>query len=248
MCILVFDWQPGTAQPLLLLANRDEFHARPSAPLAQWADLPAIHAGRDLEAGGSWLGAAPGRRFAALTNIREPLQAQPLSRGELVSDYLAGNQSPAAYLQQLAGKTSQYNGFNLLVGNADELWFLHSKAAVPQCLAPGIYALCNASLDTPWPKLVRLRTAFSQADRQNDQALFELMQDEWQPPASLLPDTGVGQDLERRLSSIFIRGIDYGTRATSLLRMDTHGMTLTERSFAPGGVPAGDCSLVVAST
>lgn len=243
MCILVFDWQPDSPQPLLLLANRDEFHARPTAPLAQWADQPAVHAGRDLEAGGSWLGVAPGRRFATLTNIREPLEERPLSRGELVSNYLQGSQAPGAYLQSLVGQTQDYNGFNLLLGNAKELWFLNSAAPAPQQLGAGIYALCNASLDTPWPKLVRLRTAFSQMDRQNDQALFELMQDEWQPDASLLPDTGVGQEFERRLSSIFIRGSDYGTRASSLLRMDSQGLRLTERSYGPEGVGLGEQSL-----
>ncbi len=245
MCILVFDWQPGSRQPLLLLANRDEFHARPTLPLAQWPDRPRVHAGRDLEAGGSWLGAAPGRRFAALTNIRQPQELALLSRGELVSDYLAGNRLPGQYLQQLAGRAGEYGGFNLLVGTADELWFLHSAAALPVRLSPGIYALCNASLDTPWPKLVRLRTAFSRTCPDDDQALFALMQDDWQPDDSLLPDTGVGLALERQLSGIFISGEDYGTRATSLLRMDADSIRLVERSFAPGGRFVGECSVRV---
>lgn len=243
MCILVFDWQPGTEQPLLLLGNRDEFHQRPTAALAQWPDQPRIHAGRDLQAGGSWLGIAPGRRFAALTNIREPEAPQPLSRGELVSDYLAGSQSPAAYIQQLVDKAGQYSGFNLLTGDANELWFLHSRTPVPRLLAPGIYGLCNASLDTPWPKLVRLRSAFSQLPRDDDAALFNLMQDTWRPADAMLPDTGMSLTIERTLSSIFIRGDEYGTRATSLLRMDTGGITLTERSFAPGGIDTGSRSL-----
>lgn len=245
MCILVFDWQPGTAQPLLLLSNRDEFHARPTAPLAQWADQPRVHAGRDLEAGGSWLGVAPSRRFAALTNVREPEADDVLSRGELVSNYLAGDCPPADYIQALAHQAGQYNGFNLLVGDATELHFLHSGAGQSQQLAAGIYALCNASLDTPWPKLVRLRTAFSQADRQDEAALFTLMQDEWRPADALLPATCVGLEMERRLSSIFIRGDDYGTRATSLLRMDKDSITLTEHSFAPGGACAGKQSVRV---
>lgn len=245
MCILVFDWQPGTRQPLLLLANRDEFHARPTAALAQWADQPLIHAGRDLEAGGSWLGVAPGRRFAALTNIREPELARPRSRGELVSDYLAGQQSPGQYLKGLATIAGRYSGFNLLAGDADELWFLHAKAEQPQQLAPGIYALCNANLDTPWPKLVRLRSAFSQMDRTDDQALFALMRDSWRPDDSMLPDTGVGLVVERQLSSIFITGDDYGTRATSLLRMGTEQISLAEQSFSAGGVDAGMCRLVI---
>ena len=246
MCILVFDWQPGTRQPLLLLANRDEFHARPTAALAQWTDLPLVHAGRDLQAGGSWLGVAPGRRFATLTNIREPELARPRSRGELVSQYLAGQQLPGQYLQELVAIAGEYSGFNLLAGDTDELWFLHAKAEQPQQLAPGIYALCNANLDTPWPKLVRLRTAFSQTDQHDDEALFALMQDSWRPSDGMLPETGVGFAVERQSSSVLIRGEQYGTRATSLVRMGADSMQLTERSFAAGGRPAGECSLVVA--
>ena len=245
MCILVFDWQPDSAQPLLLLANRDEFHKRPTAPLAQWIDLPAVHAGRDLEAGGSWLGAAPGRRFAALTNIRDRKPPQARSRGELVSDYLAGQQAPGEYLEALAGQAGEYSGFNLLVGDARELWFLDSRSRQLQLLAPGIYALSNATLDTPWPKLVRLRTAFSRIDPDDDAALFALMQDEWRPPMRMLPDTGMGPFIERSLSSIFIRGDDYGTRATSLLRMNASGIQLTERSFTINGAATGECSLMV---
>ena len=245
MCILVFDWQPDSEQPLLLLANRDEFHARPSAPLMQWDDQPLVHAGRDLEAGGSWLGAAPGRRFAALTNIRQVEPASPRSRGDLVSSFLAGELTPAGYMQQLASVSGRYSGFNLLVGDAHQLWFLHSNTQQPQRLAAGIYALCNASLDTPWPKLVRLRSAFSQMDRTDDQALFALMRDSWRPDDSMLPDTGVGLAVERQLSSVFITGDDYGTRATSLLRMDTQQISLIEQSFAAGGVDAGMRSLVI---
>lgn len=246
MCILVFDWQPGTEQPLLMLSNRDEFHARPTAPLAQWADQPLVHAGRDLEAGGSWLGIAPGRRLAALTNIRAPQEQQLQSRGELVSQYLASGQQPGDYLQELSARVHHYNGFNLLVGTADELWFLHSAAPTPVKLAAGIYALCNASLDTPWPKLVRLRTAFAYADMDDDEALLALMQDDWQPDDSLLPDTGVGMEFERQLSSIFIRGEDYGTRAISLLRMTERGIDMVELSFAAGGLRTGEQRMHVA--
>lgn len=245
MCILVFDWQSDSAQPLLLLANRDEFHKRPTAPLAQWVDLPAVHAGRDLEAGGSWLGAAPGRRFAALTNIRDREPPQARSRGELVSGYLAGQQAPGEYLEALAGQAGEYSGFNLLVGDARELWFLDSRSRQPQLLAPGIYALSNATLDTPWPKLVRLRTAFGRTARDDDAALFALMQDEWRPSMRMLPDTGMGPFIERSLSSIFIRGEEYGTRATSLLRMNASGIRLTERSFTINGAVTGECSLMV---
>ena len=174
MCLVVFAWRPENHQPLLLLANRDEVHARPSAALAQWGDQPRIYAGRDLEAGGTWLGIAPQGRFASLTNIRDtalPLGEQ--SRGALVSDYLAGQQSPQVYLQAVAAELAQYSGFNLLVGDRHSLWYLSSTQPRPIRLSPGVYALCNASLDTPWPKLVRVRSAFAQQLDASDQALFE---------------------------------------------------------------------------
>lgn len=237
MCLIVFSWQPERRQPLLLLANRDEVHARSSAPLAQWSDRPSVYAGRDLEAGGSWLGIAEQGRFAALTNIRDmslPLGEQ--SRGALVSDYLASEQSPQAYLQDIAAKTNQYSGFNLLVGDLNSIWYLNSTQSRPLRLTPGVYGLCNGSLDTAWPKLVRARSLFAERLDAQDHTLFELMQDERRAEDDQLPDTGVGLSMERMLSSIFIRGESYGTRAISLLRRFDDGWTsLDERSYSANG-------------
>lgn len=237
MCLVVFAWRPESQQPLLLLANRDEVHARPSAALAQWADQPSIYAGRDLEAGGTWLGIAAHGRFATLTNVRDmslPLGEQ--SRGALVSDYLAGQQSPQEYLHSIAAELEQYSGFNLLLGDAQSMWFVSSTEPRQKRLSPGIYGLCNASLDTPWPKLVRLRTMFSAHLEATDEALFTLMHDEQRAADDQLPDTGVGLAMERMLSSIFIRGEVYGTRATSLLRRFADGRTtLAERSYGVNG-------------
>ena len=237
MCLIVFSWQPNSHQPLLLLANRDEVHARPSAALAQWSDQPRIYSGRDLEAGGSWLGIAEQDRFAALTNIRDtalPLGTQ--SRGALVSDYLAGQQSPQAYLQKVARHIDQYSGFNLLIGDADSIWYLASIQPRPIRLTPGVYGLCNGYLDAPWPKLVRARSLFAQHLTAQEHTLFELMQDERRAEDDQLPDTGVGLSMERMLSSIFIRGESYGTRAISLLRRFDDGWTsLDERSYGAHG-------------
>ena len=233
MCLIVFSWQPVSQQPLLLLANRDEIHARPSAALAQWSDQPSIYAGRDLEAGGSWLGISRQGRFAALTNIRDmslPLGAQ--SRGALVSEYLAIEQSAQTYAQKVAQHTQQYSGFNLLLGDQQSIWYINSRQPRPIRLAPGVYGLCNAGLDTPWPKLVRARSLFAEHLEGSDQRLFELMQDEQRAEDDQLPDTGVGLPMERMLSSMFIRGENYGTRATSLLRRFADGRTLLdERSY-----------------
>lgn len=237
MCLVVFSWQPDSHQPLVLLANRDEVHQRPSAALAQWSDQPEIYAGRDLEAGGTWLGIAEHGRFATLTNIRDmslPLGEQ--SRGALVSDYLISQQSPQAYLKDVAANVQLYSGFNLLVGDAQSLWYLSSTEPRPIRLAPGVYGLCNGSLDTPWPKLVRARSVFAEHLNASDQLLLEIMQDEQRAADDQLPDTGVGLAMERMLSSIFIRGESYGTRATSLLRCFADGsMSLAERSYAANG-------------
>jgi len=152
MCLIVFAWRPGHALPLLLAANRDEFHARPSLPLAAWEDAPSIIGGRDLQAGGTWLGVRPDGRFAALTNIR--IGGQPAgrrSRGELVERYLRGELAPADYLAGLSAGIEDYAGFNLLVGTARELWHFNSQSAAPRRLEAGVYGLCNADLDTPWP-------------------------------------------------------------------------------------------------
>ena len=245
MCLIVFAWRPQSRQPLLLLANRDEVHARPSAALAQWSDQTDIYAGRDLEAGGAWLGITESGRFAALTNIRDvTLPLGEHSRGALVSDYLASQQPPQAYLQGVACQRSHYSGFNLLVGDLQSLWYLHSTESRPVRLSPGVYGLCNGRLDSPWPKLVRARSTFSECLDATDQVLFELMRDEQRAEDDQLPDTGVGLAMERMLSSIFIHGDVYGTRATSLLRGFADGrMTLTERSYAANGRFLGQASV-----
>lgn len=233
MCLVVFSWQPESTQPLLLLANRDEVKARPSRALAQWSDQPNVYAGRDLEAGGTWLGITEQRRFAALTNIRGADLADPArSRGALVSDYLTTSLSPAAYAQQVGSAAQHYSGFNLLLGDLQAMWYVSSRHPRPVRLSPGIYALCNGSLDTPWPKLVRIRSRFAQQLSADDAILFELMQDEQRADDDQLPDTGVGLAMERMLSSIFIRGEVYGTRVTQLLRMFADGaVQMTERSY-----------------
>ncbi len=249
MCLVVFAWRPQSRQPLLLLANRDEVHARPSAALAQWSDQPSIYAGRDLEAGGTWLGIAEQGRFATLTNIRDvSLPLGEHSRGALVSDYLASEQTPQAYLQGVASQANRYSGFNLLVGDQQSIWYLNSITRRPVRLTAGVYALCNGSLDTPWPKLVRIRSLFHQHLEADDEVLFKLMRDEQRAEDDQLPDTGVGLAMERMLSSIFIRGDAYGTRAISLLRyFDDGSSTLVERSYGANGVFAGQTQVELAT-
>ncbi|MGH8436799.1 MAG: NRDE family protein [Pseudomonas sp.] len=246
MCLIVFAWRPEHALPLVVAANRDEFYARPSLPLSVWKDAPGVIAGRDLEAGGTWLGVGPQGRFAALTNIRNPRQPPAgRSRGELVAEFLRSQQTPETYLAELAQRASDYPGFNLLVGSTDEFWHFNSWEGLPQRLSSGIYGLSNAGLDTPWPKLQRAKLALAERlDAPRAPALLELLADPQQAPEAALPETGIGLATERLLSSIFIASSSYGTRASSALIVRADGRRqLIERSYGPYGAHLGEVSL-----
>jgi uncharacterized protein with NRDE domain len=246
MCLIVLAWRPDHSQPLLVAANRDEFYARPTQALAEWSDTPGLFAGRDLEAGGTWLGIGRDGRFAALTNIRAPSLPQGLrSRGELPAAFLSGSQSPADYLQQLSEQRQHYSGFNLLVGDRQQLWHFNSQSGLATSLAHGIYGLSNADLDTPWPKLQQAKRGLQQClDRVSPEALLTLLADPTQAPDDNLPHTGIGLSGERLLSSIFIASGQYGTRASTALIVNADGSRLlSERSFGANGVRLGEVSL-----
>jgi uncharacterized protein with NRDE domain len=243
MCLIVFAWRPSHPQPLVLAANRDEFYARPTQPLAQWHDAPQVYAGRDLEAGGTWLGVNADGRFAALTNVRNP--GQPLgrrSRGELVAQFLIGSLSIEEYLLQVAGRAGEYGGFNLLVGDRLTLHFLSSTDPVPRQLSEGVYGVSNAGLDTPWPKLVKAKKALSaQLHDPQPAALFGFLSDPQHAPEAELPDTGVGLATETLLSSVFIASPTYGTRASTVLIVNADGSRrMIEHSFGPYGGRLGE--------
>ncbi|BBH43763.1 NRDE family protein [Pseudomonas sp. KU43P] len=248
MCLIVFAWRPGHALPLIVAANRDEFYARPTQALAAWEDAPGVHAGRDLEAGGTWLGVGPQGRFAALTNIREPGQPLgPRSRGELVAGYLQGEMGLEAYLDQVASRSGHYSGFNLLVGDRKQLGYLHAREAAPRLLKAGVYGLSNAGLDTPWPKLIKARNGLAGLlDAADPQRLLALLADPEPAADSELPETGVGVATEKLLSSVFIASQNYGTRASTVLIVDDQGRRrLIERSFGPFGGHLGEVELMV---
>ncbi len=246
MCLIVFAWRPGRELPLIVAANRDEFYERPTQALDEWADCPGVFAGRDLQAGGTWLGVGPGNRFAALTNIRDPRQAPgDRSRGELVADFLRGSLGAETYLERLRERIAEYAGFNLLLGDGAQLWHLNSRARRIGRLPAGVYGLSNADLDTPWPKLQRARAGL--AERLEDPtptALLELLHDAVPATDESLPDTGVGLATERLLSSPFIASATYGTRASTVLIADARGRReFVERRFGEGGRALGETRL-----
>ncbi|HEX8297719.1 MAG TPA: NRDE family protein [Rubricoccaceae bacterium] len=242
MCVLFFALGVHPGYALVLAGNRDEAHARPTAPLALWPDAPEVAAGRDLEAGGTWLGVTRTGRWATVTNVRDPGSVRPdaRSRGALVSDFLRGTDSPETYAQRVQAERGVYNGFNLLVGQGAEAWLASTRRTAAEPLAPGIYGLSNDTLDTPWPKLVRGRDAFAEALRADDLVpsdLLPFLHDETLAADASLPDTGVGVELERVLSPLFIRGARYGTRAsTALMISDAGAGRIAEHTWGPDGV------------
>lgn len=240
MCLIAFAWNVHPRWRLVLAGNRDELHTRPSAPLARWPGSP-IMAGRDLLAGGTWLGVTAGGRCAVVTNVRDPHAAMDgQSRGLLVSGFLAGDDTADAHAERLLGHANGYRPFNLLLFAGGQAAFVGNRP-VPHggTLEPGVHALSNADLDTPWPKVLAIRQAMQawlgQADG-DPRALFAALADERVAPDAELPDTGVGLALERRLSAAFVRGEAYGTRASTVVAIahDGSGMVV-ERSFGPAG-------------
>jgi uncharacterized protein with NRDE domain len=243
MCLLVIAWQSHPRYRLVVAANRDEYHARPAAPLAKWPAPDDILAGRDLRANGTWLGLDARRRFSVITNFRDlqPPRPQAPSRGSLIPQYLRGNLGAAGFLRGLEPLAPHYSGFNLLLTDADSLWYASNRADVfARPLPPGVYGLSNEFLDTPWPKLQRVRRRFETwlAKAPNEAgALFDLLSDRATAAADTdLPQTGLPVEWERVLSAPFVLHRDYGTRASTVLLLERSGAGyLAERRFDPDG-------------
>lgn len=240
MCLILFAYRIHPKYRLIVAANRDEFYARPTAPLDFWQDYPEVLAGRDLAQRGTWMGVTSIGRFAAITNFRDPqsIKSSAPSRGELVSDYLIGEMGPRGYLEQLTATAHRYNGFNLLAGDADQLCYYSNYDKDIHSLTPGIYGLSNHLLDTNWPKVARGKaqlTKIIQAhDNPSDEALFSVLQDQTAAADDHLPNTGVDLAWERILSSIFIASPEYGTRSSSVLKIDMKGkMKFSEWTWTP---------------
>ncbi|HEV2286304.1 MAG TPA: NRDE family protein [Steroidobacteraceae bacterium] len=250
MCLLVLAWQAHPRYRLIVAANRDEYHERPAAPLGRWAEPPGILAGRDLRAAGTWLGLDPARRFGVVTNFRELQQARPgaPSRGSLIPRFLSGAADAAGFFRELEGAADGYSGFNLLLADRQALWY-GSNRALPfaRALPPGVYGLSNELLDTPWPKLVRVKSRFEAwlaGPAGTAAGLFELLADRTQAlPTDAPPPApgGLPREWERVLSAPFVVHPTYGTRCSTVLMLAADGaVRFAERRFDAAGAAQGE--------
>ncbi len=250
MCLLVLAWRVHPRYRLVLAANRDEYHERPTAPLAKWPEPNDILAGKDLRAGGTWLGLDRRHRFGAVTNFRElqrPRRSAP-SRGTLVPAFLSQEASPEEFLRNLETDAPGYSGMNLLISDTDQLWYASNRLdRFARPLPSGVYGLSNEFLDTPWPKLRRVRQRFEAwlgaraADPVTD--LFNLLADR-EPATDGPPQAGLSPQWERTLSAPFVTDPTYGTRSTTVLLLEPSGAAvMAERRFDPAGTANGETEL-----
>jgi uncharacterized protein with NRDE domain len=248
VCLIALAWRAHPAYRLIVAANRDEYFGRRSAAAGFWDDHTHVLAGRDLEAGGTWLGITLEGRFAALTNYRNPADRRTgvPSRGALVSDFLTGDAGPSEYVKKVEKAASSYNGFSLLVGDGDSFWFFSNRGSPPLRVAPGVHGLSNHLLDTPWPKVERAKAHLASLLEKpfEPAAAFDLLADTRRAPSAELPSTGVSLELEERLSAIRILSSGgYGTRCSTVVCIGKDGrVDFHERSYREDGSASGTIS------
>lgn len=244
MCIAYLSLGSNPDWPLFIAANRDEFHQRPTLAARPWPDAPQVIAGKDLSAGGTWLGMTQTLRWALLTNFRDPgnHRAHAISRGKLVSDFLLGEMPAEEYTKYIYSTADDYNGFNLIAGQGLQAWYVgnHASCTGPVPLVPGRYALSNHALDTPWPKVERLRNRLDALVPEGGELrldpIYEILRDGSRPADDALPSTGVPLDTERLLSSIFIVSPNYGTRCSTIIALNAQGRgVFSETSYDSTG-------------
>lgn len=240
MCLILVAHQRHPRYPLIVLANRDEYYARPTAACGPWPACPELFAGRDLAAGGTWFGVRRDGRWAAVTNVREPGRqaSSRFSRGWLVRDFLLGTLPAEDYLQTLPAAVD-CPGFNLLLGDGlSQLWYAGNRPPQQVQLAPGVYGLSNDRLDTPWPKVVKGKAALAELLRQDEFNMakaFDVLADTQVAADDDLPQTGVSLEWERALSAVHIETPTYGTRSATLFVVTAEGRAcLVERRFVAG--------------
>lgn len=245
MCLLVLAYKVVPGCRLVVAANRDEFHERPTAPAAYWPEAPRVFAGRDLRAGGTWMGVTRTGRFAALTNYRDmsPKREGAPSRGTLVARFLTGVEPAEAFVTRLFAEGNEYDGFNLLAADRHGLYWVSNRGGEPRELEPGICGLSNHLLDTAWPKVTRTRAAFERllADTRppRPEELLSLLADRRQAEDDLLPHTGLDLNVERLLSAPFIVSPAYGTRTSTAFVLTGRAASFTETTFGVKGEPIG---------
>jgi len=250
MCLLVLGWQQHSEFPLIVAGNRDEFHGRPTENGHWWPDAPDIVGGRDLQAGGTWLALHRGGRFAAVTNFRDAQLPSPKfrSRGHLVTEFLNSTETPADYLNGINGV--EYAGFNLLVSDGETLAWLSNRGEGVRTLAPGIYGLSNALLDSPWHKVVRSKAALEAlicGNKVNETELFRLLDDRQKAPVDEVKKEHLPFETAHAISATFIVLPDYGTRSSSVALLDAAGSwRFHERRFDAAGNRAGDSAFTIA--
>ncbi len=246
MCLILFAWQTHPRYPLVVAANRDEFHNRPAAAADYWKESPQLLAGRDLQAGGTWLGITRQGRFAAITNYREPQSNEPLlekSRGHLIRDYLLHTETPAAHAKKLQEHGDHYRGFNALLGNPDTLVYVSNRCETAIELKAGSHGLSNHLLDTDWPKVHLGRSRLDELleeDKVDPEALFKLLADQDVVSGSEPPgfELSLAPELITRMT--FIVSPEYGTRSSTVLLVDRDGgVTFIERQFDAAGIASG---------
>lgn len=241
MCLINFQFDDHPKYKLIMAANRDEFYLRPTETAHFWKDEPGLLAGRDLMQMGTWLGVTKAGRVAALTNFRDPSvpNADKISRGALVRNFLASDMEPRLFMESLIPQ--DYAGFNLLAGDLKQLFYYNNIDAEIQEIESGIHGLSNHFLDTPWPKVVKgnmyLERYISDNQEIRLEDLFAFLNDAEQAKEGDLPETGVGSEMERVLSSMFIRTPEYGTRSSTIVLIGHDGhVTFAERAYEKGEV------------
>ena len=242
MCLILFALEAHPLYKLVLIANRDEFYHRPSLPAHFWEENKDILAGKDLEKGGTWLGITKKGKFAAITNYRDPknIRKDAPSRGELTASYLNGTSNPLKTMFQVQFKAQQYNGFNLLLGDPEDLFYYSNYSKSIQKIAQGIHGLSNHLLNTYWHKVSlgkeKLENYLKNHSELEVEELFTLLEDESKPEEEKhIQQTGLSVEQEKMLSSMFIRSPDYGTCSSSVLLWDTNNqITFAEKVFKAG--------------
>jgi uncharacterized protein with NRDE domain len=225
MCLIFLSLHNHPNYKLIVAANRDEFYNRKTAPAHYWKNHPTLLGGRDLEASGTWMGMTTSGRISMLTNYRNPQNINPNapSRGQLVSDYLIGDISGDEYLKKISVHGKEYNGFNLINGSVDELYYYSNYAEGIQQIKPGLYGLSNHLLDTNWPKVERGKEKLNPILAQskiNPEELFDFLYDDQRAPDTNLPNTGLSLERERALSPMFIKTDNYGSRCSTVILVD----------------------------